>query len=43
MSLGVYPRYVSVDEKKARAEKKREQLKKKMSDIAPILSARTWQ
>jgi uncharacterized Zn finger protein len=42
-----YPRYVSVDEKKAKAEKKLEQLKKKMPDIAPVVLegnalARTW-
>ncbi|MFH1020268.1 MAG: hypothetical protein V1782_06595 [Pseudomonadota bacterium] len=42
-----YPRYVSIDEKKAKAEKKLQQLKKKMPGIAPVVLegnalARTW-
>ncbi|MEW6517841.1 MAG: hypothetical protein AB1461_00355 [Thermodesulfobacteriota bacterium] len=42
-----YPRYVSVAEKKAKAEKKLQQLKKKMPGIAPVVIegntlARTW-
>ena len=47
MSSWGFPKYVSVDEKKAKAEKKREQLKKKRPDIAPVVLegsalARTW-
>lgn len=47
MSYWGFPKYVSVDEKKAKAEKKREQLKKKRPDIAPVVFegnalARTW-
>ncbi len=42
-----YPQYVSVAEKKAKAAKKLKQLKKKMSDIKPVVIegnalARTW-
>lgn len=42
-----YPRYVSIAEKKAEAEKKLQQLKKKMPGIAPVVLegnalARTW-
>ncbi len=47
MSYYGFPRYVSVAEKKARAEKKRIQLKKKNPGIAPIIIqgqalAQTW-
>lgn len=47
MGYGYYPRYVSVAEKKARAEKKIKQLKKKNPDIQPIILpgqalATTW-
>ncbi len=46
MSWG-YPKYVSVAQKKAKAEKKLKQLKKKMPDIKPVVIegktlARTW-
>lgn len=46
MSWG-YPKYVSVAQKKAKAEKKLKQLKKKMVDIKPVVLegqtlARTW-
>jgi len=37
MGYGYYPRYVSVAEKKARAEKKIKQLQKKNPDIEPII------
>ncbi len=42
-----YPRYVSVGEKRARARRKLEQLKKKHPDIRPVVIAgstlaRTW-
>lgn len=42
-----YPKYVSVAQKKAKAEKKLKQLKKKMPDIKPVVLegqtlARTW-
>jgi uncharacterized Zn finger protein len=39
MGYGYYPRYVSVAEKKARAEKKIRQLRKKNPDIQPIILA----
>lgn len=47
MSHWGYPRYVSVAEKKAKAEKKLKQLKKKMPNIRPVVIegnalARTW-
>ncbi|MBM9519506.1 hypothetical protein JWG39_06690 [Desulforhopalus vacuolatus] len=47
MSSWEYPKYVTVAEKKARAEKKLKQLRKKMPDIAPVIIegstlARTW-
>jgi len=47
MSYRGYPRYVSVAEKKEKAEKKLHQLKKKRPDIAPVIIkgnalARTW-
>lgn len=47
MSYRGYPKYVSVDEKTAKAEKKLQQLKKKMPGIAPVILegtalARTW-
>ncbi|RJX26579.1 MAG: hypothetical protein C4531_15120 [Desulfurivibrio sp.] len=47
MSYWNYPRYVSVAEKKAKAEKKLQQLRKKMPGIAPVVLegntlARTW-
>lgn len=47
MSYFQYPRYVSVSEKRARAEKKIRQLRKKNSDLAPVIIegrtlARTW-
>src|SRR3990167_6012664 len=42
-----FPKYVTVAEKKAKAEKKLRQLKKKMAGIAPVVLegsalARTW-
>ncbi|TFG38070.1 MAG: hypothetical protein E4H46_00495, partial [Desulfobacterales bacterium] len=47
MSYWGYPRYVSVAEKKAKAEKKLKQLRKKNPDIQPVviegnILARTW-
>ncbi len=47
MSYWNYPRYVSVAEKKAKAEKKLKKLRKKMPDIKPVIIqgrtlARTW-
>ncbi len=47
MGYGYYPRYVSVAEKRARAEKKIKQLQKKHSDIQPVILkgqalATTW-
>jgi len=47
MVYGFYPRYVTVGEKKAKAKKKLEQMKKKNPDIHPVLLegrtiARTW-
>jgi uncharacterized Zn finger protein len=47
MSYWGYPRYVSVAEKKAKAEKKLKQLQKKNPDIQPVviednILARTW-
>lgn len=47
MSYGYYPKYVSVAEKRAKAEKKIKQLRKKNPDIQPIILegqalARTW-
>jgi uncharacterized Zn finger protein len=47
MSYWGYPEYVTVAEKKAKAEKKLAQLRKKMPDIAPVVIegntlARTW-
>ena len=37
MAYGFYPRYVTAGEKKAKAARKLEQLKKKNPDIHPIL------
>jgi uncharacterized Zn finger protein len=47
MSYWGYPKYVSVGQKMARAEKKLKQLRKKMPDIRPVILtgsslARTW-
>ncbi len=47
MSYWKYPKYVTVAEKKAKAEKQLKQLKKKMPDIKPVVLegntlARTW-
>lgn len=47
MVYGFYPRYVTVGEKRAKAKKKLEQMKKKHPDIHPVLLegrtiARTW-
>lgn len=47
MSYGGYPKYVSVGQKMAKAEKKLKQLRKKMPDIRPVILtgsslARTW-
>ncbi len=47
MGYGYYPRYVSVAEKRARAEKKIKQLRKKNPDIRPVILggqalATTW-
>jgi uncharacterized Zn finger protein len=47
MSSWGYPKYVTVAEKKAKAEKKLKQLRKKISSIAPVVIegnalARTW-
>lgn len=47
MSYGYYPKYVSVAEKMAKAEKKIKQLRKKNPDIRPVILegqalARTW-
>jgi uncharacterized Zn finger protein len=47
MVYGFYPRYVTVGEKKAKAKKKLEQMKKKNPNIHPVLLegrtiARTW-
>ena len=47
MSYFQYPRYLSVSEKRARAEKKIRQLRKKNSDLAPVIIegrtlAKTW-
>ncbi len=47
MAFWGFPRYVSVAEKKARAEKKLNQLKKKKQDLRPVIIegsaiARTW-
>ncbi len=47
MSYGFYPRYISVAEKKAKADRKLKQLKKKYPNISPIVIegraiARTW-
>ncbi len=39
MGYGYYPRYVSVAEKRARAEKKIKQLRKKHPDIQPVIFA----
>jgi len=39
MGYGYYPRYVSVAEKRARAEKKIKQLRKKNPDIRPVILA----
>ena len=39
MGYGYYPRYVSVAEKRARAEKKIKQLRKKQPDIQPVILA----
>ena len=39
MGYGYYPRYVSVAEKRARAEKKIRQLRKKQPDIQPVILA----
>jgi uncharacterized Zn finger protein len=47
MSYGSYPKYISVAEKRAKAEKKIKQLRKKNPDLRPIIIegktlARTW-
>ncbi len=47
MSYGYYPRYVSVAEKKAKAQKKIKQLRKKNPDLHPVILegtalAKTW-
>lgn len=47
MSYWGFPKYITVAEKKAKAEKKLQQLKKKRPDIAPVIItgnslARTW-
>ena len=39
MGYGYYPRYVSVAEKRARAERKIKQLRKKQPDIQPVILA----
>ena len=47
MSYYPYPKYVSVAEKKAKADRKRKQLQKKRADLKPIILegnalATTW-